>query len=364
MPVYKSSEKTADGRQWIFQVSYTVGGKHKNYRSKKYGTKKEAEMAEAAFLLSNGKAAPDRITFDQIISEYLAEKKTSMKPQSWLRAKVLCGHVSAVLGDVCISSMTKADFDNFRRRVAENASWSVSYKNKVLNHAKALITFADKHHDITNRIPWKYEPLADTVRAKQTMQFFTKEEFDRFIEAVDDLRYRALFTVLFYCGLRVGEANALQWRDLDRTNRTLSVSKTVSTKLRMASGGYLITSPKTAGSVRTIPYSSKVGELLDELYAFWCRYDGFSDEWFVFGGLFNLPETSITKVKDKCIKKAGLKTIRIHDFRHSCASYYIHLGCSPIVLAKLLGHSSAKMTLDTYSHFYTSDLRELVEKAE
>lgn len=363
MPVYKSPDRTADGRQWLFQVSYTIAGKHRNYRSKKYATKKEAEKAEAAFLLSYGKQAPERLTFSQVIDEYLSEKKHTLKPQSWLRARVLCEHVSAVLGDVCISTMSKSIYDNFRAKVAENACWSVSYKNKVLNHVKALISYADKHHDVINRLPWKYEPLADTVSVKKPMQFYEKEEFYRFIECADDLRFRALFTVLFYCGLRVGEANALQWTDLDRAGRSLSVNKTVSTKIRMPSGAYLLTSPKTAGSIRTIPYSSKVGALLDELHDFWCRYDGFSDEWFVFGGPFNLPETTITKMKDKYAKAAGLKKIRIHDFRHSCASYYIHLGCSPTVLAKLLGHTSAKMTLDTYSHFYTSDLRELVDKA-
>lgn len=363
MPVYKSPERTADGRQWIFQVSYTSGGKHKNYRSKKFATKKEAEKAEAAFRLSCGAAVPERITFSQICEEFLKDKKQSLKPQSWLRVRVLCEHVAGLLGDVPISTMTKSQYDSFRQSVAERGSWSVSYKNKILNHVKALITYADKHYDITNRLPWKYEPLADTSAVKKQMQFFTKEEFDEFIAAADDLRFRALFTVLFYCGLRVGEANALQWSDLDRSDRWLTVNKTVSTKLRSKSGAYLLTTPKTAGSIRTIPYPQKVGDILDELHAFWCRYDGFSEEWFVFGGPFNLPETTITKMKDKYIKAAELKAIRIHDFRHSCASYYIHLGCSPNVLAKLLGHTSAKMTLDTYSHFYTSDLRELVEKA-
>ena len=363
MPVYKSSERTSDGRQWYFQVSQKSSTGYRKYKSKKYATKKEAELAEASYLLSYGKTAPSRMTFSQIADEYLLDRKAVLKPSSWLRARVLCEHVSAVLGDVCISAMTKADYDNFRVRVAENASWSVSYKNKVLNHVKTLISYADKHHDITNRLPWKYEPLSDSTRAKKPMQFFTKEEFDRFIEASDDLRFTVLFSVLFYCGLRVGEANALQWTDIDRTNRTISVYKTVTTKLRDGSGAYFISAPKTAGSVRTIPYPSKIGALLEDLHAFWCRYDGFSEDWFVFGGPFNLPETTITKMKDKYIKKAGVKSIRIHDFRHSCASYYIHIGCSPIVLAKLLGHSSAKMTLDTYSHFYTSDLRELVDKA-
>lgn len=363
MPAYKAKEKTADGRQWYFQVSQSVGGSNRKYKSRRFATKREAEKAEAAFLLENGKRPADRITFGMVADEYLAEKKETLKPQSWLRAQVLCGHVCGPLRDVPVCAMNVSQYDRFRQDVASCASWSVSYKNKVLAHVKALISYADRRHDVSNRIPWKYDPMVDPVSPRRVMQFFTREEFDAFIDAVDDLRFRALFVLLFYCGLRVGEANALQWRDLDRSGRVLSVSKTVSTKLRDQAGRYLITSPKTSGSVRTIPFPEKVGVVLDELHAFWSRFDHFSADWYVFGGLQPLPETTITKVKDRAIRAAGVKSIRIHDFRHSCASYYIHLGASPLLLAQLLGHSSAKMTLDTYSHFYVSDLRSLVDRA-
>jgi len=357
MPVYKASKKTADGRQWYFSVSQGVGHR---YNSKKYATKKEAEKQEALYLVNVGKRPAENLTFDQIIAEYLADKKQTLKPQSYLRAEVLCRYVSASLGKVAIATMTKPQFEQFRTTVAENGLWSVSYKNKVLNHCKALITYADKHHDVSNRLPFKYEPLVDKITPKKPMQFFTKQEFDQFIDAVDDLRYRALFSVLFYCGLRVGEANALQWRSVDLENRTMSITQTVSTKL-FVDGKYLLTSPKTSGSVRTIPFSHHICDLLTELHQFYCRYDGFTADWFVFGGIKPLPETTITKRKDAYCKQANVKNIRIHDFRHSCASYYIHKNASPTVLAKLLGHSSAKMTLDTYSHFYTSDLRDLVD---
>lgn len=320
-------------------------------------------MAEAAFLLSNGKTPAVRITFGMIAEEYLLEKKASLKPQSYFRTRVLCGHVCGPLRDVPIASLEACQYEDFRRSVAQNASWSVSYKNKVLNHVKTLISYADRRHDVASRLPWKYGPIVDAVSPRRTMEFFTLAEFEQFLAVVDDLRYRALFSVLFFCGLRIGEANALRWSDLDRVNRTISISKTVSTKIKDEDGRYLITSPKTPGSVRLIPYPSRLAGLLDDLFEYWRRCDGFTADWFIFGGFRSLPETSITKAKDRWIAAAGVKMIRLHDFRHSCASYYIHLGCSPIVLAKLLGHSSAKMTLDTYSHFYTSDLRELVEKA-
>lgn len=360
MPVYKSADKTADGRQWYFQVSQSHGYSGKKYKSKRYATKKEAEKALALFLLAENQPVKP-LTFEMLTEEYLADKKQTLKPQSWLRVRVLSGHICDRLANVCVATMDKPTFERFYASVAENASWSISYKNKVINFLKTLLLYAYNKHDISNRIPYKYPPFKDTQAPHKVMKFFTKQEFDRFIEAVDDLRYKTLFSVLFYCGLRIGEANALQWSDV---TDVLSITKTVSTKIQDKDGNYLITSPKTAGSVRTVPYPAKVGALLAELHDHFSKYDHFNDGWYVFGGLRPLPETTITKAKDRFIKKAGVKSIRIHDFRHSTASYYAHLGASPVILSRLLGHSSAKMTLDTYSHFYTSDLKELVAMAD
>ena len=114
MPVYKSPERTSDGRQWFFQVSQKTANGYRKHKSKKYGTKKEAEVAEAAFLLSYGKSAPERLTFSQIAEEYLVDRKAVLKPSSWLRTRVLSEHVCAILGDVCISTMRKSEYDNFR----------------------------------------------------------------------------------------------------------------------------------------------------------------------------------------------------------------------------------------------------------
>ena len=53
---------------------------------------------------------------------------------------------------------------------------------------------------------------------------------------------------------------------------------------------------------------------------------------------------------DDC-KKAGVKQIRIHDFRHSCASLLISKGANITLVSKYLGHAKIDETLNTYSHF-------------
>lgn len=56
-----------------------------------------------------------------------------------------------------------------------------------------------------------------------------------------------------------------------------------------------------------------------------------------------------------------MKQIRIHDFRHSCASFLINYGASITLVAKYLGHSKIDETLNTYSHMYQNKLEDIVK---
>lgn len=64
--------------------------------------------------------------------------------------------------------------------------------------------------------------------------------------------------------------------------------------------------------------------------------------------------------KNSACKTQKLKQIRIHDFRHSCANYYINLGAQPILISKLLGHSNISIKLDAYSHLYPNKIEEIM----
>ena len=54
-----------------------------------------------------------------------------------------------------------------------------------------------------------------------------------------------------------------------------------------------------------------------------------------------------------------MKTIRIHDFRHSTASFLVQNGASIVLVSKYLGHSKVSTTLDIYTHLYKSELLEV-----
>ena len=282
-----------------------------------------------------------------------------MKPTGYDKLVTTNNHISANLGNVKVEKMTKQQYELFRHYLDET-NFSVSYKNKINRQLKALIKYANDKYDIINTVPNKYPSFKDPNAPIREMDFYTLDEFKQFISVVDDPRFYALFITLFYMGFRIGEANALTWRDIDFNNREISITKTIHTKKADSKGNYLITTPKTKSSVRTLPMPQIVFKALSALYDYYFAFPGFSPLWACFGGLKAFPESSINHAKHKYAKLAGIREIRLHDFRHSCASLLINHGANITLVSKYLGHSDIKMTLNTYSHFYKSKLEELV----
>ena len=66
-------------------------------------------------------------------------------------------------------------------------------------------------------------------------------------------------------------------------------------------------------------------------------------------------------LKDR-VKKAEVKEIRIHDFRHSHASILINLGANPVLVAQRLGHETPNITMKTYAHLFPKTQEEIVQK--
>ena len=82
---------------------------------------------------------------------------------------------------------------------------------------------------------------------------------------------------------------------------------------------------------------------------------------YVFDSIDPLPKTTLRDRKTKNAFKAGVNDIRVHDFRHSCASLLIDSGANITLVAKYLGHTKIEETLKTYSHLFSSTLNEIVD---
>lgn len=354
MPVYKDKPKTKDGRQWYFIYNYKVDGKYKKYWSKSYSTKTEAQEAEANFRINENIAEySNNKTIKELLQEYYNYKKDKVKPTTLNSNRKSFKYIADVLGSKKLRNLTFKDVERFKRSMPDK--WSIAYKNDYIKHLKALNNYCFRAYSFRNVEIDKLERFKD-LEVRQ-INFFTLDEFNLFIDKVKELNYKALFTTLFYCGLRLGEALALNWNDI---SDNISITKSLTSKIK--GEPYTITSPKNKTSVRKIPIPIPVRKILQEWYNEISKTYGFEKSWFVFKDFSPLKESSITNIKNKACKEAEVKQIRIHDFRHSCASLLINNGAKINLVAEYLGHADIKMTLNTYSHLYDSELNKIVER--
>lgn len=192
------------------------------------------------------------------------------------------------------------------------------------------------------------------------MDFYAFEEFQKFMSVIDDIKFKALFETLYFCGLRRGELRGLSWDNINFEDKTLSIVKNV-TNMCGDHGYWQFTTPKTRTSTRTLPMPDILVNDLKKLKEYNLKHQyQFTQKYFVFGDINPIHPDVLRRHKNEYAKKAGVKQIRLHDFRHSCASLLINKGANIQVVAKYLGHTKIEETLKTYSHLFISTLDEII----
>lgn len=166
--------------------------------------------------------------------------------------------------------------------------------------------------------------------------------------AAESGQHRPLVYVLAFCGLRWGEAIALRVRDVEFLKRRLVVAdNAVQLGVEHAVG-------QTKGrKVRSVPVPSFV---LDELAPL-CADKGPGDLVFPGPDGKYLPRPKSTRGWfEGAVSRAKVQAITPHDLRHTAASLAISAGVNVLALQRMLGHKSAKVTLDTYADLFDTDL--------
>jgi len=181
----------------------------------------------------------------------------------------------------------------------------------------------------------------------EELEYLKPSEISALLEKAPEPE-RSLFAVLAYSGLRLGEALALRWRDVD-LQRAYSIH-----------GG--IGEPKTTSSRRAVPLLPILAEILgpqrgkpDELL--FCKTRGARDKQ-------PLDPANARKVFERSLEAAELKHVTMHSLRHSFATVMIASGASIKALQRALGHATVSMTLNTYAHLLEENMEGPVLKAD
>ena len=354
----KENKITKDGRSWVFiQYSKGLDGKRHQYQSQAYMTEDEAIQAEKAYLnkYKDVEVNP-HMTFKEAYTIYYDYQKDKIKDSTLKTYRDRIKYMG-LLDNVELVNLNWDLYQKWRAQM-NKTNLCDRYKTDIQKFIKQVINFAEKQWDFNLRKFYnKLEPFKTPGALKKEMDFYEPEEFFKFISVVDDLRYKCFFELLYYCGLRRSEARGLQWKHIDFNNKTLTVSQQVLNPSNSnASTEWYISSTKTEASNRTIPISTTLLNDLAELKKTNERLSKFKQTWFVLGDDVPMTTGRMYFYRDKYAEKAGIRRIRLHDFRHSCASALIS-GAAPITaVSNFLGHSETTETLETYTHMFKKDL--------
>ncbi|MHA4853025.1 tyrosine-type recombinase/integrase [Rhodococcus sp. MSC1_016] len=182
------------------------------------------------------------------------------------------------------------------------------------------------------------------------------------VEEVEDLAIKAgtngtLVYTLAYCGLRFGEAAALQVGDVDLDRQRLRVHRSVTVV-----DSKLVHSSTKSNVGRDVPVP---GFLCEQLVK---RLEGRSVESLVFPDSRGGPMRANNVRRrwwDVAVKASTAPPgLTPHELRHTCASLAITAGANIKTLQRMLGHASAALTLDRYGHLFDDDLGMVADKLD
>ena len=342
MPVYKDDQR----KTWYFKVRYKdMFGRNKQKMQRGFEKRKEAIQAEADFISTVKNAFTDSVTLDELFHHNINAKRYKDKTVR-RRTNEYKKHIQPLFGTMQVKDLNTHQVMEFKTYLESNLN-SLNSARTIFSNFKILIHHAIKYYGLKMDPTLSVDPIA---RVRPMINFIRKEEFDRKVVDVEWLYYSELTKLLFYTGLRIGEALALTWEDIDLVEKQLHVNKTFDISLRVT------TSPKTQGSVGYVPLPPAIVEMLASIKKRSAeKIYGFNEKFYVFGGVVPYHYSHYSKKFKKVFPD-----LRIHDLRHSFATHLINKGVDIYLVKELMRHDDIQQTANTYGHLYTERKQEIM----
>jgi integrase len=198
-----------------------------------------------------------------------------------------------------------------------------------------------------------------------TCEPLTAAEARRLLAAAHGNRHHALIELALRTGLRRGELLGLRWTDLNLDAATLDVRQTVQ---RDRTGRLVILPTKSTSSDRRLVIPRDTVATLKAHRARQDRDrvaagDAWRDTGLVFANALGGPlePSTINRNLHAICDAAGIRRIRFHDLRHTCATLLLEQGVELVTIKELLGHARITITADIYAHVRLRLQRQAIE---
>lgn len=313
----------------------------------------KAEMGRS----STSRRAGERL--DEFLPRWLDEVVRVTRRERTLVGyrQIVTNHLIPAFGEYDVAALTRRDVQRWVSKLELHPT-TIDHVVSVLGAAYA---YAVKW-DMVAANPCKGLDVPTAPRTP--VKAMTQADARTILDAFKGTSLESLVTVALWTGMRQGELLGLRWADVDLDGATVTVTSSLS---RLADGEsirYVLTAPKSAKSVRTIPLAPEaVGALKAERLAQMAE-NRTSRFGLVFFETFDRPldGPAVTYRFQQHLKAREMPKLRFHDLRHGCATLLIASGMPIAFVSKVLGHSSINITADIYGHLDESVAREAINR--
>lgn len=355
---------------WLVRVFHGRDGDGKRrFENKTIRGNKKAALAwarDTETKISTGDyQEPSKQTVAEFLTKWLdgaaAQRVRPRTLQSY--RKLISNYVIPILGDRKLSHLRLPEIEKLYTDMRGRglSPRTVRYTHSVLRSA---MKHAARARLISNN-PTDYATLPRQERKE--MQCLDRDEAFRFLSAAEGDRYHPLWELLALGGLRPGEALGLRWSDIS--------GNTITVQRALVVGGekWQVADTKTTGSRRSKQLVASTVKALQahrraQVEERLRAGQAYRDNEFVFATETGLPLDiqHVTRQHfHKVLKNAGVeKKIRLYDLRHTAATLMGYAGFSLKEISEQLGHSTIRLTADTYSHVLPDMKQEGVRKME
>lgn len=355
-------KKAQDGTYYFrANLGYdTKGKKIQKYRSG-FSTKKEAREEYSKLLLMNPdelSSAKDKMMFKDYISEFfLPWYKTQVKARTYDNRLPTVNKHFIYFYKQAVCDIEPIHVQNWQLKMTDYL------KPSYVRGVQGLFSVAmDRAVVLGLRNDNPSKIIGNVKKVKSQIDFWTKEEFEQILSFLykEDYYQHFLFICLwflFMTGMRIGEATAIQWEDIDFETGVLSIDKNLYYKNQ---SDFTFVEPKTKASIRHIVLDECTLKYLHE----WKKVQSslISTSFVMSYNGIPTQKHTLANAIDRYSKMANIHRIKIHALRHSHASLLIQMGENPLIIKERLGHEDIETTLGTYGHLYPNSNFEVATK--
>ena len=392
---------------WYFYSRYKINDQIKQYKSGVFAYKRNAEEEESLFkvnpleyIKTRSKRAKIEIiedissskTLNDYFKDFCEYKKSYIKGASiYENKKDWDKHISPDLGDLTPNQLNLPTVQNWFEKAnkkyketkdkTSNEIIKIPYSTRSKNKWYSALSEFLEYLKMKGLVEINYAKIIgsfknpkENVNKVKKIKYQTLEEFNFFMSELDkDDFWYVFFNFAFWHGCRIGEQRALKIKDIDFDKDIIHFHQTFT---KTDSGGETIGSIKN-NKERFINLSQETKPYLLKLIKFYKEMDGYSDDWFLFGGPYSTYKNRIEEKINKLYKTLQLKNpnkkiipLTHHEFgRHSHASYLLDKGLEKGIFSDIVYEMIAERLGDTvevikrtYAHPYENKYNEKIKE--